>query len=86
MSNTTTLPVVHLNGTNRAVLLGGYEKAYEALYAALQAMSEVEFNARDYYINGTWDRAVDERSEALKKLRDVAAHVYAHVEHLTELH
>ncbi len=55
-------PTLHLNGTGKKMLTEGYRQAYEALREAEKAMSGIEFNARDYYVQGpeAWTEAVKE--------------------------
>ena len=58
-------PMVHLNGTGREMLVNGYEKAYDAIREAQKALRKIEFNARDYYVQGAdaWPEAVKEMDE-----------------------
>ena len=46
------LPTIHLNGTGRDRLLADYHTAHKLLNAAADAFASVEFNARDYYVQG----------------------------------
>jgi hypothetical protein len=67
------LPTVHLNGTGREMLVKGYEQAYEAIRETSKALSKIEFNARDYYVQGpeAWQEAVEEmhaRHESLRRI------------------
>jgi hypothetical protein len=43
------LPVIHSNGTSAETLCEDYLRARRAVIAAMEALSQVEFNARDYY-------------------------------------
>ncbi len=68
------MPTIHLNGTGKKMLLEGYENAYHAIRDAEKALNNVEFNARDYYVQGpeAWTEAVKEmqgRFEALAKIK-----------------
>jgi hypothetical protein len=76
----TTLPTIHLNGTGKQMLLQGYIDALHALKDAEEAMRKIEFNARDYYPQGSlaWGRATDERFTQFAKLKEIE-------EHLTEI-
>jgi hypothetical protein len=76
----TTFPTIHLNGTSKKDLLDGYRKAIDAIQDAVVALGSVEFNARDYYVQGNhaWSQASDERVEQFQKL-------YAVKDHLTEI-
>jgi hypothetical protein len=79
-----TLPTVHLNGTSKAELQDGYYKAYIAVKDALRALENIEFNARDYYVQepGAWNKARAERIEQAEKLQAVANYLDAHLEYL----
>lgn len=46
------VPTVHLNGTNRAVLVAQLENAVNALRAATDAVAACNPNGRDYYTQG----------------------------------
>ena len=79
-----TLPTIHLNGTSPEMLRRGYEDARLAVSAAMQALSRIEFNARDYYVQGpaAWRVADDEmqaRYVALEKVGDELARIENHV-------
>lgn len=79
-----TLPTVHLNGTSRQMLSDGYFNAYRKLQDAIRAFSEIEFNARDYYVAGpgAWPRASTERDVVKTHLHQVQAYLEAHLVHL----
>ena len=79
-----TLPTLHLGGTPRSRLLEGYCRAHEAVYAAIQALDDVEFNHRDYPDTDQWDAAVRERVEAREHLRQVLVYTMEHAEHASE--
>lgn len=55
------------------MLLEGYEAAYKALTDAESALCRIEFNARDYYVQGpeAWPQAAKEMDARLKKLQEV---------------
>ena len=55
-------PTLHLNGTGKKMLVEGYEKAHRAIREASKALGEIEFNARDYYVQGpqAWPQAIKE--------------------------
>ncbi len=68
------IPTLHLNGTGKIMLTQGYLEAYTALRRAEEAMYKIEFNPRDYYVQGpdAWPEAVkemDARFEAIGKVR-----------------
>ena len=81
-----TLPTVHLNGSGRKMLTEGYHNAYVAVQAAIRAFNEIEFNARDYYVQpaGAWPQARTERDCAAAHLRQVRDYLEAHLVHLGE--
>lgn len=78
-----TLPTIHTNGTSARELARGYSNARLAVQDAIEILSKVEFNARDYYTQGpdAWNSAVNERSAAFDKLRSVADELYKIEEH-----
>ena len=47
-----TKPTIHLNGTSAADLLAQYRAAYEATFAALEALCKAAPHGRDYYLQG----------------------------------
>jgi len=77
------LPAIHSNGTSAKCLTEGYSEARVAVQAAIEQLSKVEFNARDYYVQGpdAWRIALAERTALFEKLRAVSADLYAHEEH-----
>jgi hypothetical protein len=79
---TTPLPTIHLNGTSRETLAEGYDAAEDALYDLIQAFGGIEFNARDYYVQGptAWTAAVEARQEINRKIRDIREYIHAHRE------
>jgi hypothetical protein len=77
------LPTVHLNGTGREMLQRDYSKAQDTVEAAFSAVAEIEFNARDYYVQADPDayiKARAKRNEILDKLREVNDYLLAHLE------
>lgn len=70
ITDTPTLPTVHMNGTSREALQAGYDNAADKLLAFTEAWGAVEFNARDYYTTGpdTYNTARDERMEINKAI------------------
>lgn len=81
-----TLPSIHLNGTGRTMLAEGYQRAYTAAQDAIRAFNEIEFNARDYYVqsDSAWPQARTERVIALRHLNEVREYLEAHLIHLGE--
>jgi hypothetical protein len=83
---TTLLPTVHLNGTSHKALTQGYEDAYFALKTFTKAFGHIEFNGRDYYVQGpeAWTVAADARIEINQKIGDILKYVEDHLESLAE--
>jgi hypothetical protein len=90
-----TLPSIHLNGSGRRMLTEDYTTAYHALQAAIRAFQSVEFNARDYYGQGTdaytrarYQRDAQlaryQRNAQLQHLAEVQHYLEAHLAHLSE--
>jgi hypothetical protein len=81
---THTLPIVHMNGTSLEELTRGYDAIDDALESLKDAMSQLEFNARDYYLGGPeyWEKARDERLEVNGHVRAIMEWVGAHRSHL----
>jgi hypothetical protein len=76
-----TAPTVHLNGTSAKDLWEGYEAAYDAVRAAQDALRQIEFNARDYYVQGdeAYSKARDHRTEQFIKLVDIEEYLLQHL-------
>ena len=76
-----TAPTVHLNGTPATNLWAGYEAAYDAVRAAQDALAKIEFNARDYYVQGqeAWNKALNHRIEQAASLRQVEDYLFQHL-------
>ena len=76
-----TLPSIHLNGSGRRMLTEDYTTAYHALQAAIRAFQSIEFNARDYYVQGdnAYSDARAERDKHLKALHDARAYLEQHL-------
>jgi hypothetical protein len=76
-----TAPTVHLNGTGYKDLWTGYEAAYEAIRAAQDALGKIEFNSRDYYVQGpeAWGKAQDHRNEQRQVLANVEEYLLQHL-------
>lgn len=81
-----TAPTVHLNGTGYKDLYAGYEAAYHAVRAAQEAIGNIEFNARDYYVQGpeAWSKAQDHRIEQRQALANVEEYLLQHLLSLQE--
>lgn len=76
-----TAPTVHLNGTSHKDLYNGYEEAYHAVRAAQEAISNIEFNARDYYVQGpeAWTAARNHRTAQQQSLADIEEYLLEHL-------
>jgi len=70
-----------MNGTSYQDLWNGYEAAYDAVRAAQDALRQIEFNARDYYVQGNeaYSKARDHRTEQFIKLIDVEDYLLQHL-------
>ena len=70
-----TLPTLHPNGTSPDRLAEAYERAYDAVQAAYEAVRETAPNARDYYVQDSdaMRRACDEHQHRLHHLHTVLA-------------
>jgi len=80
-----TLPAVHLNGTSAKDLFEGWKNFAEKLEDALEEAKKIEFNARDYYVQGNhaWTAAHDEFRTMLVAVgdaKDKALAVAIHVQ------
>jgi hypothetical protein len=62
-----------MNGTGAKMLRDGYDSAVDAVMAAEDAMKRIEFNARDYYVDGPekWSAARDEFADMMENLQRV---------------
>ena len=78
------LPTVHMNGTGLQTLREDYDLADDKFQDFLDAWQKMEFNARDYYVNGPehWQKATEARQEINKALRHLKAYLDAHREYL----
>lgn len=76
-----TAPTVHSNGTGYKDLWAGYEAAYDAVRVAQEALRKIEFNARDYYVQGNeaYSKARDHRTEQFIKLVDIEEYLLQHL-------
>lgn len=84
--NTPTLPTIHSNGTGKQTLLDGYLDAYHAVDAVAMTLRKVEFNARDYYVQGpdAWPQAVKERQEMFAKLESIKQDLMSILTHVSD--
>lgn len=85
MSNTPkVLPTLHSNGTSQKMLADGYDLAADKLYDFAKAWGAIEFNARDYYVQGpdAWTAALEEREAVNAKIREIKNYLDGMREHL----
>ncbi len=70
-------PTLHLNGTGKEMLGKGYEDAHTALRKVEEAFGRIEFNPRDYYVQGpeAWPEAVKEMKARLLAIGKVRAEI-----------
>ncbi len=71
------IPTIHLNGTGKKMLIEGYFNAHTAIRNAKKALEEIEFNPRDYYVQGSdaWEEARKEMNMRLEMLSKVAEEI-----------
>jgi hypothetical protein len=77
---TLTTPTVHLNGTGFLNLWTDYENLDDKFHAFTDAWGNMEFNARDYYVQGpdAYTKAREERYAIAQKIKDIKAYIDAH--------
>ena len=82
----TALPTIHLNGSSRKDLFEGYYSAYRKLKEAAEEFNKVEFNARDYYVQGDahWSEAQQQRRKHQDAMRETLKYLEEHVIHLLD--
>jgi hypothetical protein len=70
-------PLIHLNGTSARDLTAGWDRIAERLCDLCDAWGDLEFNARDYYPQGSdaWPRACTEREAMARRIREVQTYV-----------
>lgn len=86
MDKQLTLPTLHLNGTGYRMLMEGYSDARQAVLKTVEAVSKIEFNARDYYPQGdeAWRKASDEMKARYAALQGVADEFLAIMESIQD--
>ena len=67
------VPTIHLNGTSQESLMEALEQASGKVQEAIDALSEVAPNGRDYYPQGesAINEAVDEHRSRVKRMQAV---------------
>lgn len=77
-------PLVHMNGTPANHLMRVYEKAYEAISAAAQAIAETSPNMRDYYPLPDGEKQLREEEKLLMRYQQQLAEMAEHFADLNE--
>ena len=79
-------PTVHLNGTGAETLMRQFEKAGQALRAALQALRDAAPNGRDYYPQGpnALRKAQEDHEARLQRLDAVLREIKELYEHVLD--
>ena len=77
-----TFPTIHLNGTGRDSLVEGWETAWSACEAAMEALKQTAPNGRDFYPQGpeALDKAVNEHRDRLRRIQSVQEELQALIE------
>ncbi len=76
ISPTVVPPIVHLNGTGRAMLLTQRRELWDALSAVEDKLKQAAPNARDFYPEpGRWEKALAAHTRRLTILGDLLADV-----------
>ena len=83
---TTILPTIHSNGSSAQSLTEDYSHARRAVQDAMIALKAVDFNARDYYVQGpnAWTEAVKQRHDLYQHLSDVFNALHEHELHCSQ--
>ena len=87
MNKTTTiLPTIHLNGSSAQCLTDDYSHARRAVQEASIALMSVDFNSRDYYVQGpnAWTEAVKQRHDLYQHLSEVFDALHEHELHCSQ--
>jgi hypothetical protein len=81
-----TFPTVHSNGTSRSDLFEGYLEALRKVRDLTEAVQKIEFNARDYYVQGptAFQTAQDERRQIMFFIGHINKYLEAHAEYLSQ--
>ena len=83
------LPVVHMNGTGKKMLLHGYTDILNAIHVLQDTVKKCEFHARDYYPlddhdGDSYQAAWNERYKHNKAINDFGDYIEEHIAHLIE--
>jgi hypothetical protein len=78
------LPSIHSNGTGRDSLIKQYDELSKAFNTFVKKWEEIDFHARDYYIQGqeAWMEAFSERRDQSENLMSVSRYINEIREHL----
>ena len=82
----TILPTIHSNGSSAKSLTEDYSHARRAVGEAMTALKAVDFNARDYYVQGptAWTQAVSQRHDIYQHLSDAFNALHEHEMHCSQ--
>lgn len=82
--NELVLPLIHLNGSGKDMLLREYAAAAESLRSFMDVLRRATLHPRDYYPIGedAWSAALASRMEINAKLLEVEEYLQKHVQHL----
>ena len=85
-TKSTILPTIHSNGSSAQCLTEDYSHARRAVQEAITALKAVDFNARDYYVQGpnAWTEAVKQRHDLYQHLSDVFNALHEHEIHCSQ--
>lgn len=78
-------PQIGFGGTPVKMLEDGYHGAYAAVLEARRAITEIEFNGRDYPRPGSFDEARQQRNEMLEELQGVEDYLVKHINAIFEM-
>lgn len=81
------LPTIHLNGTDKEVLLSQHSTALNYLGMALNAFKATTCHPRDYYVHSdpnAWDKATAKRAEIGKGLAEAMRYLETICDHLEQ--
>ena len=78
------LPSIHSNGTGKDSLIKQYDELSKAFNNFAKKWEEIDFNARDYYVQGqeAWVEACAERRDKAEYLMSVGRYINEIREHL----
>ncbi|MEI6716082.1 MAG: hypothetical protein WCO60_20215 [Verrucomicrobiota bacterium] len=82
--NKQALPTIHTNGNSGPEMLAAYETAHLAFQLFVKAFNQIDFNARNYYVNGdsAWTEAVAARTHICKNLKEAQDYLEEHLNHV----